>query len=255
MTLRGARPLHERVHEMTFWEHVEELRRAVIGSLIALAITTSAAWFVSGRVLDLVIQHTAKSAVFLSPTEAFSARMRVALTLGVLAALPVILFRLWRFVVPGLLERERSLLAPLVALSVVFFLLGTAFGFFILVPAMTRVLLGFGTEHLSPVLSIGSTLGFVLGMSLAAGAMFELPLVVAVLAYAGVVTPAFLLRRWREAILSIAVASAVLTPGDALSTTVMFGLPVVLLYFVSILFAAVVRRRKRITETVHAAGD
>ncbi len=253
--LRGHRPLHERVHEMTFWEHVDELRRAVVVSVIALAVTTALAWAFSGRALDTIVLHTTKTAVFLSPLEAFSARMRVAFTLGVLLALPVIAYRLWRFIVPGLLPTERSLLTPFVLLSIVLFYGGTAFGFFVLTPAMIRILLAFGTEHIVPQIAVGSTLGFILGMSLTCGAVFQLPLAIAILARVGIVTPRMLVQRWREAIVIIFFGSAFLTPGDALSTLFLLGVPIVVLYFFSILLAAIVRRRSTTEDAVHATGD
>lgn len=254
--LRGDKPLHERVHEMTFWEHVDELRRAVVGSLIALAVTSAAGWAVSGRALDTLIVHTTRTAVFLSPLEAFSARMRVALTLGVLLALPVIAYRIWRFIVPGLLPTERSMLTPFAALSVLLFYAGTAFGFFVLTPAMIRILLAFGTEHISPQIAVGSTLGFILGMSLTCGGMFQMPLVIAILARIGLVTPRMLLQRWREAVVGIFFVSAFLTPGDALSTLILLGVPIVVLYFFSIALAAIVRRRiDTQEEVVHVTGD
>lgn len=253
--LRGAGPLHLRVHEMTFWEHVDDLRAAVVASLIALAIAATIGWAFSGRILDEIVTHTTRTAVFLSPLEAFGARMRVAFTAGALLALPVIAFRVWRFVVPGLLPTERSLLTPLVVLSVLLFYAGTAFGFFALTPAMIRILLAFGTEHVTPQIAVGSTLSFILGMSLTCGGAFQLPLVIAVLARVGIVTPQMLLRRWREAVVIIFFASAFLTPGDALSTLVMLGIPVTLLYFFSILLATLVRRRSPPQEALHASGD
>lgn len=252
--LSSDAPLHQKVHHMTFWEHVEELRQAVIHSLIAVALTSLGAWFVSGRVLERIVTDTTVAAVFLTPTEALSARVRVTLTLGVIAALPVVAFRLWRFVMPGLLRRERDLLAPLVLLSTVFFYAGAAFGYFLLVPGMMRVLLAFGTVHIQPMLGVGNTLSFVLGMSLACGGVFQLPLVIAVLAHLGLVTPAMLLSRWREAVLGIFVFAAIITPGDAASSTLMLGLPVSALYFLSILLAAVVSRRKTQQEDADAVG-
>jgi sec-independent protein translocase protein TatC len=253
--LRGDKPLHERVHEMTFWEHVDELRGAVVGALIALAVTTAIGWALSGRALDAIVQRTTGTAVFLSPLEAFGARMRVAFALGVVLALPVVAYRLWRFVVPGLLPGERSLLTPFVMLSVVLFYAGTAFGLLLLSPTMIRVLLAFGTEHITPQIAVGSTLGFILGMSLTCGVVFQLPLALAILARAGIVTPRMLLERWREATVIIFLASAFLTPGDALSTLVLLGVPVLLLYFFSIALAAMVRRRPASEEVVHAPGD
>lgn len=247
-------PLHEKVHEMTFWEHIDEFRNAIIHSLCAVTLTSIGAWFLSGPVLDRIVADTTKTAVFLNPTEALSARVRVTLTMGLVAALPFVAWRIWRFIMPGLLKRERDLIGPLVLLSTLFFYVGTAFGYFLLVPGMTHVLMAFATPHITPMISIDNTLSFVLGMSLACGGVFQLPLVIAVLAWLGLVTPQMLLSRWREAILGIFVFSAVITPGDAASSTLMLGVPVTGLYFLSILFAGIVRKRKTREESADAAG-
>ncbi len=251
--LSSDAPLHEKVHEMTFWQHIDEFRRVVIHSLCAIALTSMGAWFLSEDVLDRIVADTSRAAVFLNPTEALSARVRVTLTLGIIAALPFIAWRVWRFVMPGLLRRERELVGPLVLCSTLFFYAGTAFGYWLLVPGMFRVLLSFGTAHIQPMISVDNTLSFVLGMSLACGGVFQLPLVIAVLAWLGLVTPAMLLSRWREAVLGIFVFSAVITPGDAASSTIMLGVPVTALYFLSILFAAIVRKRKTREENADAA--
>lgn len=232
--------------EMTFLEHLEELRRVVIDAVIALAVAAVGGWFASGWALDRLIAHTVPEGVpvvFLGPAEAFANRLRVALTIAVLVALPYMSWRAWQFVVPGLLASERRILLPLSMASTVLFYLGSGFALGILVPIVVRILLSFGTGSLTPTMAIGALLGFVLRLCLACGVVFQMPLVAAVLTRLGIVTPAWLWQRWRLAVLFIFVASALLTPGDGPSQLVL-GVPVTGLYFLSIAVSRAVYRRQ-----------
>ncbi|MGD8393977.1 MAG: twin-arginine translocase subunit TatC [Candidatus Eiseniibacteriota bacterium] len=233
--------------EMSFLEHLEELRGVIILSLVALAVAFAAGWPLSAPVLDLLIEHTVPDGVpvvFLSPAEAFTSRLKVALTVALIVALPFISWRIWRFIVPGLLESERRAFLPLTIASTCLFYAGVAFALVTLVPIVIAILLAFGTGSLTPTIAIGALLGFVLKLCLACGLVFQMPLLIAVLTHLGIVTPEWLVNRWRYAVLIIFLASAVLTPADAASQLVL-GLPVTGLYFVSIAVSRVVARRRR----------
>jgi sec-independent protein translocase protein TatC len=232
---------------MPFLDHLEELRRVLIDCMIAIGVGLALAWAFSDRVLDLLITRTMPGGgpvVFLGPGEAFAARLKVALSMGILITLPVVCWRIWRFVVPGLLREERAFVLPTVVASSLLFYIGGAFGLLVLVPVVMRILLGFGTEHLTPAIAVGHLLGFVLQLSMACGLVFELPLVTTMLTIAGVVTPEGLWGRWRHAVLVIFVFAALVTPGDGPSQLVL-AIPICILYFVSIGLSFAVRRRRR----------
>ncbi len=233
--------------EMPFLEHLEELRRVLLDSIIAIVVGMLATWALSGVVLENLIHRTMPAGVpviFLGPAEAFSARIKVALTTGVLLTLPFVLWRVWRFVVPGLLREERNLVLPLVVASTLLFYGGGAFGLLVLVPVIMRILLAFGTASMIPNIAVGQLLTFILRLVLACGLLFELPLVTTALTMAGIITPEWLQAKWRLAVVVIFVIAAVITPGDGPSLLVL-AIPVTALYFLSVGLAFGVRQRGR----------
>ncbi len=242
MNARAQPPVDAK--EMPFLDHLEELRRVLIDCLIAVGVGLGLSWAISGRVLDLLIDRTMPTGmpvIFLGPAEAFGARIKVALCCGVLLTLPFICWRVWQFVVPGLLREERSYVLPAVFCSTFLFYLGSAFGFLILVPAILRILLAFGTSRMTPTIAVGNLLGFILQLTLACGFVFQLPLVTTVLTMAGVVTPEWLRAQWRIAVLAIFVLAAAVTPGDGPSM-LLLAIPLSGLYLVSVAISFAVRR-------------
>ena len=233
--------------EMPFLDHLEELRRVLMDSLIAIGVGMLVTWSLSGWVLEYLIASTMPAGVpviFLGPAEAFSARIKVALTTGVLLVLPFVLWRIWRFIVPGLLKEERDLVLPLVVASCALFYVGGAFGLLVLVPVIMNILLSFGTASMVPNIAVGQLLTFILRLVLACGTIFELPLVTTALALAGLVTGRNLLAWWRHAVVAIFVVAAVVTPGDGPSLLVL-AIPMIALYFLSVGLAFLVEGRGR----------
>jgi len=239
--------------EMPFLEHLEELRRVLLRIVGLLLLSTIAAYIFSGRVLDTIVKQTIEHATFLKPLEAFNARLKVAFILGLLASLPVVLWQIWGFVVPGLLRRERRIVGPLVLWSAILFYGGVAFSYLVLTPTMLGLLVGFGTELVRPQISVGALLDFVVSMAMACGLLFQLPLVVAVLSLIGVLSPTFLMRRWRHAVVAIFVITAAVTPGDGPSQIILAA-PVLVLYFASILVARAIWKGKSAEAAAPAAG-
>jgi sec-independent protein translocase protein TatC len=241
--------------EMPFLEHLEELRRVIIYSLIVIAIVSTVCWFFSGRAIDLLVTPIGK-AVFISPAEAFTVRLKLAFVLGALISLPFVFLRVWKFVVPGLLKREKSLFVPLVIFSTVLFYGGVAFSYFMLVPAIMRLLLAFGTPRLEPMISIDSYFSMVIQISVALGVVFQFPLVAGVLTGLGIITPGFLKLKWRYAVVIIFIVGAAVTPGDVMVSQLVVAVPLCGLYFLSILVSMFVKRRKeRETESEEDAAD
>ena len=226
---------------MPFLEHLEELRRAILGAFAAILVCAIGAYLVSGRVVDFVVQQHVGNAQFLRPMEAFLARIKVSLLLGLLASLPLVMFQIWNFVVPGLLEQERKLVRPMVVFSTILFLVGTAFSYLVLTPMMVKLLVGFATEHIHANISVEYLLDFVIRLALACGILFQLPLVVALLTLVRIVTPRFLWSKWRHAIVAILIVAAVATPGDGPSQVVLAA-PIIVLYFLSILVSLLIVR-------------
>jgi sec-independent protein translocase protein TatC len=239
---------------MSFLEHLDELRGVLFSSLLIMLVFAAAAWFFSERLLDFLVVRTVGHAHFIKPLEAFMTRVKLSLLLGLMAGLPFIAFRIWGFVVPGLLHHERRLLLPLVIWSTLLFFLGVTFATAALTPTMLRILMSFGTQHIEQTIAVGYLFDFVLKMALACGLLFQLPLVIALLSHVGLVTPGFLLAKWRHAIVIILIVAAVVTPGDGPSQLVL-ALPIIILYFVSIWISAGIHRRKRSREDRDGGGQ
>lgn len=231
--------------EMTFFQHLEELRAVLLHSVAATLAGALAGWLLAPVVLEDVIRRTVGKAVILSPLEAFNERFKLALVLGLGIALPIVLWRVWAFVVPGLLRQERRWVLPIAMLSFVLFALGAWAAYGYVVPLVVRVLQGFMTPSMQAEIRVSSLLGFVYNMAIALGLVFQLPLVTMSLTALGLVTPGFLLRQWRYAVVGAFLITALITPGDVVTAQIVMGVPMTLLYFVSVGLAAVVARRRR----------
>ncbi|HTM56954.1 MAG TPA: twin-arginine translocase subunit TatC [Candidatus Udaeobacter sp.] len=241
----SGRPREGPRAEMPFLDHLEALRRVLFQSAIACAIAAIAAWWWSPRVLEDVIHRTVGHAVVLSPLEALNERIKMSLVLGVAIALPIILHRLWSFVVPGLLGRERRWIPAMAAASYVLFATGAWAAYGYVVPLVVRVLGGFVTPSMTPEIRLSELLGFTYNMALACGVVFQLPLVCMTLTAIGLVTPRDLLRQWRFAIVGVFIVTAVITPGDVVTAQLVMGIPMVALYFLSVGLSWLVARRGR----------
>ncbi|MEZ4648949.1 MAG: twin-arginine translocase subunit TatC [Candidatus Eisenbacteria bacterium] len=240
--------------EMPFLEHLEELRRAILGALGAIVVCSLVAYAFSGPVVDFVVVQHVDQAQFLRPMEAFLARIKVSLLLGLIGSLPLVMFQIWNFVVPGLLEQEKRLVLPMVVFSTLLFLIGTAFSYLVLTPTMVKLLVGFGTEHVYANISVEYLLDFIIRLALACGILFQLPLVVALLTIVRIVTPQFLWSKWRHAIVAILIVAAVATPGDGPSQIVL-ATPIIVLYFLSILVSLLIVRGRHDEPTDGDDGD
>lgn len=230
---------------MSFLEHLEELRSAVWRSATIALILIAAAWFFSGRLLDALILWLLRGekALALSPTEAFSARIEVALWTGGVLALPYVMFELWRFVAPGLRKNERRFAVPWMVASAALLYLGVAFALKLLLPMIVRMLQSFATGQIESRMSLLSLLHFSVKLAAGCGLLFQLPLVLCLLAWFGIASPKALARQWRHAVLFIAIAAAVVTPGDGPSMLILSA-PLILLYFVSLIFAWAIWRSR-----------
>ncbi|MGH7726738.1 MAG: twin-arginine translocase subunit TatC [Candidatus Eiseniibacteriota bacterium] len=230
---------------MSFLEHLEELRIRLLRSVIAILLCAAIGWWISAPALEWAIRHTVGHVVVLDPIESFSERFKLSLILGALAALPIVLYQAWAFVLPGLFRRERRLLLPLVFGSLVLFVAGAATAVGLVVPLVLDVLSRFLTPSMRQDIRLSSLLGFIYNLALATGAVFQLPLVAGALAALRIVSSRFLLKQWRLAIVATLVLSALITPGDVVTAQIILGLPLVLLYLLSIGVAWTIERMRR----------
>jgi sec-independent protein translocase protein TatC len=230
---------------MSFLEHLEELRWRILKSLAAVVVASIIAYFFSERLQALLTKPIPPDVqmIFTTPAGAFLVRIKIALIFGLAGSLPVVFYQAWQFVFPGLLESEVKMVSVLVLAATACFLLGAAFALFVILPLGLRFLFSFQTNQLVPMPDIGSYIGFAGRLFLAFGVVFQLPLVSFILSKMGILTPAFMRRQRRYAIVIIFIGAAILTPPDVV-TQVMLAIPLVLLYEFSVWISAVASREK-----------
>ncbi len=252
----------EHSQEMPFLDHLEELRWRIIYSLAALLVTTCLGFWVVTRfdVLGLLIRpilpflHGSKLK-YLNPTDPFFITLHLAITVGILLALPIMVYQLWAFVAPALKREERRAIMPALYLGLVLFSIGAALAYFGAIPLTLRFMMSFQSSSLEQNIIIGEYLGFVVKIIVAFGLVFELPVVVLILASIGLITSAFLVKMRRYFIVVAAVAASLLTPGDAVSLTIFLMAPLMLLYELSILLAKMVERRRAKAAAAEAMAE
>jgi sec-independent protein translocase protein TatC len=229
--LRDGGPPEPAEETMTIVDHLEELRRRLIVSLFALAGGAVFGWFQSGKVLHHLAQQVGQL-VFFHPAEAFFAHLEVALGVGLVIASPMVLGQLWLFVVPGLLPKEVRFFRRWAPWVVGLFVAGMAFGYLVVYPVALRFFFRMGRD-LIPALAVQQYLGFLWTWIFPFGLMFELPLILVVLAKLGIVD-AVRLRRARKYFLFGAYVAAIFIAPSELVLQLLIAVPLLALYELSI---------------------
>ncbi len=242
---------------MPFLDHLEELRWRIIWSLLALGVATAIGFWIVYRyeVLELLIRPVRAAAddpdlrlQYLSPADSFFVTLRLAIYTGIILAFPIVAYHVWAFLSPALEPREKRAIVPSLYLGMVLFVTGMALAYFAALPATLEFFQRFQTGSLEANLEINKTLGFIVKLLLAFGAVFELPIVILVLSVMGLVTPAFLRDKRRHAIVAITLLASFITPGDVIVLTIMMMVPLVLLYELGIFLSALVYRNRKNAE-------
>lgn len=246
----GARSSRlEDMPQMSLLEHLDELRRRIVYSLLALVAGFGMCWafvrdiysFLERPIRPHLPEGTQLS--YLGPADPLLLYIKVALLAGVFLAAPVILYQAWRFISPGLYKRERRWAAPFVVLGTLFFVAGGAFAYYVAFPFAVKFLIGVG-DLFTPVITIERYFRFLMTVILGLGLMFELPIVIFLLAQMGLVTPGFLMRHFRWAVLLIFLVAAIITPTPDVINLCVFALPTIGLYLLGVGAAWVTQRRK-----------
>ncbi len=228
---------------MSFLDHLDELRKRLVISLISIVVGILVAFAFIPWVFEFIMRPLQEilpeggRLVYTEPTEAFFLYMKMAALAGLLIAFPVVAAQAWFFMAPGLYAREKRFAIPFVGLATFFFVGGAFFSHFLLFPWAWGFFAGFGTEYMEVLPRIQPAFSLYVKLVLACGLMFQLPTVVFFLSRVGAITPRFLIRNTKYAILLIFIASAILTPtGDPVTLTLMAA-PMTVLYGLSILIA------------------
>ena len=249
-TGRPSPPLEGSGEVLTFWDHLDVLRAALIRMAVAVVALAVVAFLLKDLLFDVVLAPRSSdfvtyrllgaapfhlSLMNTGLTEQFMVHMRMALYAGLLAASPYVLYELFRFVSPGLYQNERRYAVRIVGAAYVMFLVGTLVNYFVVFPLTVRFL---GTYQVSPdvanMLTLQSYVDTLIGMSLVMGVVFELPVVCGLMGRLGLITDRWMSRYRRHAVVAILVVAAVVTPTTDVFTLFVVALPIYLLYEVSI---------------------
>jgi sec-independent protein translocase protein TatC len=243
--------------EMSFLEHLEELRWRIIKALAGIVAGSIVCWvFVEDIVRNLLLRpvQVVNSAIpegaqqihlqNLKPFGLLFLYMEIAFVGGIIISLPYILYQFWMFVAPGLFPRERRFIKWIVFFTSFCFLAGVAFAYFVMLPSALTFFAGLSTEGIQNNIAINEYMSFIISVMLGAGLVFELPMAAWFLSLLGILTPAFMRHYRRHAIVGILVLAAVLTPGTDPVSQILLAVPLVLLYEVSIGISAIAIRKK-----------
>lgn len=219
---------------MSLVEHLAELRSRLIKCLIAIALGSLVGYYFLDPIMHYLTEPAGKL-YYMQPSEAFFTYLKVSIAVGFLVALPVIFYQVWRFFLPALTQKERILVGILVPSSVILFFIGLAFSFFFVLPAAVKFFMGFSNTELEAIFSVDKYFDFVIWFVLPFGFVFELPLVIILLARMGFVTSRFLGKYQRIVVFLSFVVAAIITPTPDVFTQSMIALPTILLYEISYL--------------------
>ena len=246
----------ESLPAMGFLQHLEELRRRIIYSIIAVAGGFFLCWGYAEKIFGLMQRPImvalknngmAEKLVYLSPTEPFNLYLKIGFLAGLFAASPFVLYQVWLFISPGLYRKEKRYVFPFMFSTVGLFLAGGYFGYRLVYPQALEFLIGYGKQF-QPMITIGEYTDLFLTVILGLGLVFEIPILIFFLALMGIVSAGWMWRNLRYSILVIFIIAAILTPTTDIMNMCIFAAPMVALYILSIGVAWIVhpkQRRKR----------
>ncbi len=228
--------------EMTFLGHLEEFRWRLIYAIIGVFIGTAAAWIFIDLLVDNILLKPARDAGTvlqnLKPFGQIILYIQVAVIVGIILSLPNIFYQLWKFIAPALKKTEKKYVFGVVFSTSICFLAGVVFAFFVILPLALQFVSEFGTEDIANNFAINEYMNIIISLMLGAGLVFELPMLSFFLTKLGILTPAFMRKYRRYAIVVLLIFSALFTPPDPASQ-IMLGVPLVLLYEVSIFISKI----------------
>jgi sec-independent protein translocase protein TatC len=236
--------------KMSFLDHLDELRRRIIYSLLALLGGLAIALFFIGPLFQFIFEPmqallpAGQTLIYTDPSEAFFLQIKIALMAGLILGSPAIASQLWLFIAPGLYAHEKKLAIPFVIMSSTLFVAGAAFAHYIVFPIVWRFFVSFTNDFLTFMPRVEPAFSMYLRLILALGITFQLPTIVLFLARLGVITPRLMIRHFKYAVLIIIIASAALSPDGGGVGMLAMGGPVVILYIFSIGLAWVFGKKK-----------
>lgn len=233
--------------EMTFLEHLEELRWRIIYSLIGLVIGAIIAWIFIDYLVDYVLLKPAKDSGAelqnLRPFGQLFLYMQIAIMVGIIISIPNIFYQFWQFISPALHKREKKYILSIVIFSSICFLLGIAFAYFVMLPLALKFAAQFGSTAIKNQFAIDEYMSIIISVMLTAGLVFELPMISFFLSKLGILKPSFMRKYRKHAFVIIIIAAAFLTPGTDPVSQIILAVPLVVLYEISILISKLSQKK------------
>ena len=251
----------ESLQGMSFLQHLEELRRRIIWSLVGIGVGFGVCFWYADKVFDWMQRPIVKALqdhkldtqlVYTSPTEPFNLYLKIALFAGIFFASPWVLYQVWQFISPGLYRKEKRYVLPFLFSTVGLFLAGGIFAYFVVYPAALDFLIGYGGQF-KPMITIDKYTDLFLTLILGMGLIFEMPILIFFLSLMGVVSAGFLWRNFRYSILIIFIIAGIVTPTTDIMNMCIFAAPMIVLYIFSIAVAWFVHPAQRLKREQKAA--
>lgn len=233
--------------EMTFLDHLEELRWRIVYLLIGIAIGTIIAWIFIDFFVDKILLLPARTSNLklqnLRPFGQLFIYFQVAIIIGLILSFPNVVYQLWKFIAPALKEREKRFITAIVVFTTLCFLLGVAFAYFVMLPMALSFAAQFGSTMIENNFSIDEYFSIILSVILGAGLVFELPMLSFFLSKLGILSPKIMRKYRRHSFIAILILSAILTPGTDPVSQVILAIPLVILYEISILVSKIFQKK------------
>jgi sec-independent protein translocase protein TatC len=236
--------------EMTFLEHLEDLRKRLFWSVVSLFAAIVPAYAFSKPIFNFlsrpVTQYLPEGTklAFRTLTEPFMLYLKVSFLVAVFAASPFIFYQIWKFVAPGLYQKEKKYVLPFVFFTTVFFLGGAAFAYYVAYPFACSFFIKLGSDF-NPVITVDDFFGLTVKMLLGIGLVFEMPTLIFFLSRMGIVTSAWMIKNFKYAVLAVFIIAAVITPSPDFVNQLILAIPMLALYGISILVALLFGKKKR----------
>ena len=250
---------------MSFWSHLSELRKRIVNSVIAIGIGFIICFNYSEQILGLLLlplnstmmfhpslpflefvpNKATQDLYFTTLIEPIMSHLKIGFIAGIMLTIPFTLYQVWKFISPGLMPRERKYAGQFVFFATLFFAIGVLFCFFLLLPFAVQFLITYKTEHLKPIIKLADYIDFTLKFMLAAGAVFELPLIMIVLGRIGIINPDVLTKFRKYAFLISFIIGGIVTPTPDVFNMTLMSLPIYFLYELGILGVRIFGRKRK----------
>lgn len=235
--------------QMSFFEHLGELRRRILNSLIAVGVAFAACYYFADEIFGVfyrLIQHTGADLIQSEFTDAFTVQLKMAFMVAIFLSSPFLLAQIWLFISPGLYRRERRYALPFVVSATVLFVIGGLFGYYVALPTGLQFLIDIGKHlNIKPWINVSAAFDLVFALLVGMGVVFEIPALIFLLSRLGIVSGPFLLRNMKYAVLGCFIAAAVITPTGDIGNMMILAVPMIALYAVGILVAFVFGKKRK----------